>query len=112
MTGLEYDEIAKFDEQLGLRELRAKVNGKAGITDALPQNCFSMNAEFNVGLHSTEIVREYLDSDRLEKLAATMATQGSDAEKAHRYVTLLSCAMRLGCNLPDCIFHEGEGTLI
>ena len=33
MSGREYDTIQAFDEQLGLRELRAKVKGKLSFKD-------------------------------------------------------------------------------
>lgn len=103
MTGRELDEFRAFDEQLGLRELRAKVNGKAGITDASPPNRFSINAEFNYGSNSVETVRKYLDSGALIKLLESdfwNKPRYLDGADGHRYITLLACAMTLGCTLP------------
>lgn len=53
--------------ELGLRELRARVNGHAGIGgDSTPtQSCVS--AEHNYGTPSIEIARKYFDSGVLEQ---------------------------------------------
>lgn len=102
-TTLEYEATKDFDEQLGLRELRAKVNGKAGITDHFLPNQFSIGAEHNYGTHSIEIVRAYLDSGALIRLLEGDLWKDNRCWTpfdGHRYITFVAGVMSVGAKLP------------
>ena len=98
-----------FDETLGLRELRHKVNGKAGMKGKMlanglckMENFFSINAEFCYGSRSVEIVRKYLDSDILEEYLYEEFWNNDrcwGGENYYRFNILAACVMTLGCTL-------------
>ena len=99
----DHDYIMKFDEALGLRELRAKVNGKAGITDELPPNRFSVCADFCYGTRSIEIVRKYLDSGVLLGYLNEdfwKVDRCQNGEDYYRFNVLAASVMTFGCTLP------------
>ena len=103
-AGRDYEYVHAFDEAFGLRELRAKVNGKAGMTDEHPPNRFSINAEFCYGTESVEIVRKYLDSGALVDHLNNKFWNGDrcwNDEDSCRFHVLAACAMTLGCALPE-----------
>lgn len=110
-TGREYDIVNALDEELGLRELRAKVNGKAGITEDSTPNRFSINAEFCYGSRSIEIMRKYLDSGVLEDylhqrfFKTDRCLTGGDAQTV---ATIGACAISLGSQLPEKLAHHLE----
>ncbi|KAK3700791.1 hypothetical protein LTR37_015763 [Vermiconidia calcicola] len=101
-TGRDYEVVHKFDEAFGLRELRAKVNGKDGVKHTSLPNRFSINAEFCYGTHSVEIVRKYLDSGALLQLLENdfFRDRCWDGDDLYRFTVLGACAMSLGCTLP------------
>lgn len=105
-TYREYQDANEFDEQLGMRELRAKVNGKTGITIA---NRFSVSAELNHGDHSVDIVRMYLDSGALVRLLEAdlwKDNRSLTADDYHKYITLGACVISVGAKLPTRMKEE------
>ena len=99
-----------FDAAFGLRELRAKVNGKAGVRSKNPPNRFSTNTEFCYGSRSVEIVRKFLDSGVLTQCLEDDFFKNDrfwNGEDGYRFNVLAACAMSLGCTLPknmkDCL---------
>jgi len=109
-TAREYDEVQAFDAVLGLRELRAKVNGKFDIGQGSSgsPNSLSINAEFNLGYHSIEIVRKYLESGALRRLLERDLNKERSwsADQSHKYITLLACCITLGVDLSIFGSHE------
>lgn len=106
MTVREMKDIMAWDEELGLRELRAKVNGKFGIDEKPPPNRFSISAEYCVGAHSVEIVRQYLESGILSDLVTNGLRKNNRCwfgDDAFRFETLVAYVMTLGCELPPII---------
>lgn len=102
-AGRDYDIVRAYDEAFGLRELRAKVNGKAGITGKHAPNRFSINAEFNYGTYSVKIVRDYLDSGVLLQCLEDDFWKNDrcwSEDDVYRFHILAACAMSLGCTLP------------
>ena len=103
--------VRTIDEALGLRELRAKVNGKAGIKAKYPPNRFSIQAELCYHPKSIEVVRKYLDSGVLSDYIAQHLENGNrcwTGEDYRRYTVLIACAMTLGCNIPDRVRETME----
>jgi hypothetical protein len=112
-AGVDYEIVRTIDEALGLRELRAKVNGRASITAKYPPNRFSIQAELCYNSNSIEVMRKYLDSGVLSDYAFEYFEKGDRCwagEDYRRYVVLIACAMTLGCHLPDR-FRETMGTM-
>jgi len=66
MSDREYIITMDLDEAFGLRELRAKINGRIGATNKLLGNRFCINAELCYGPESVEITRKYLDAGALQ----------------------------------------------
>lgn len=102
-TKLEMKTITDLDEELGLRELRAKVNGRAGMSNRSPANRFSIGHEYNYGSASAAITRMYLDSGALQRLLENDLWKDNRCWKLpdmHKFITLAAGAMTIGCKLP------------
>ena len=98
--------IHEFDEQLGMRELRAKVNWKAGLGPEDVHNRFSIQAENCYHPKSIEIVRKYIDSGILDKLFKEMLPGGpppTDGNIPYSLCVLAASFMTLGCTFPDSV---------
>lgn len=91
--------VRGLDEQVGLREMRAKICAKAGIAEPVKYCRLSLLGELCYGSRAMEIVRNFLDSGGLEMLLRTplLTTNkcwtGADA---YRYYLVLACVMSLG----------------
>lgn len=106
----DYHYVHAFDEAFGLRELRAKVNAKAGIKGQHPPNRLSIWAEQNYGIKSVEVVRKYLDTGVLLDHLNDKFWNGDrcwGGDDYYRFNVLAACVMTLGCTLPsemrDCL---------
>ena len=103
-TDKDYKIISTLDEELGMRELRAKVNGKAGIKAEYAPNRFSIHRELCYHAKSVEVVRKYLDSGVLSEYVFEYFEKGDRCwagEDYRRYHVLVACVMTLGCTLPE-----------
>ena len=110
--GKDYEIVRVIDEALGLRELRAKVNGAAGIKTKYPPNRFSVQAEHCYHPKSIEVVRKYLDSGVLAEYFNELYHKTDrcwDGHDYRRYHVLVACAMTLGCTIPDRVMNEMYG---
>lgn len=108
----DYEIICALDEELGMRELRAKVNDKAGIKAKYAPNRFSIHRELCYHAKSVEVVRKYLDSGVLSEYVFEYFKKGDrcwTGEDYRRYHVLVACAMTLGCILPESIREEMDG---
>lgn len=110
--GKDYDIVKIIDEELGLRELRAKVNGAAGITEDDPPNRFSVFAELCYHPKSIEVMRKYLDSGILAQYLYEEYEKKDRCWSGYdyrRYHTLVACAMTLGCKIPEHVLEKMHG---
>lgn len=114
-SSLEYQTTIALDEELGLRELRAKIHDHAGVDVEKDGflNRLSINAEFCFGDGSVEIVREYLDTGVLHKYYEKNYPQGSCLEVPglNKLIVLCACALTLGCVLPEPMVPKIEGLI-
>lgn len=106
--GKDYEIVTSIDEELSLRKLRAKVNGRAGIKDKHPPNRFSILAELCYHPKSIEVTRKDLDSGVLADYFAKVYADDDrcwDGYDYRRYHVLVACAMTLGCTIPNDVMQ-------
>src|SRR6478672_287506 len=91
--------VRAFNEAFGLRELRAKINAKAGITKDDLTCRYSIWSEECYGDRAVEITRKWLDSGILQqhtKKEFSLDKCWTAPLVTHRYYILLGCVMSLG----------------
>ncbi|KAK5167429.1 uncharacterized protein LTR77_007128 [Saxophila tyrrhenica] len=105
--------IRELDDSLGLRELRAKVAEKAGITTNDKRIRLSIFRNSCYGPNTVDITRRFLDSGALRRLVQDDFANNImndnflknrkhwSGEDAYRFYVFLACVMQLGCVLPD-----------
>lgn len=92
-----------LDDQMGLNELKAKVNGKLDIKDQHPPNHFSVLAEGCYRSTSLDIVRLFVDSGPLKTMCTRIESNEWIWSSYRTWNILAACAMTLGCRLPDVL---------
>ena len=103
-AGVDLDIIHSIDEELGLRELRAKVIDKARVKDEDVSSRFSIQRDTCYHPKSVEVMRKYLDSGVLSEYVFNYFEKGDrcwTGEDYRRYCVLVACAMTLGCAISD-----------
>jgi hypothetical protein len=115
MTDLEHRTMIDLDEEFGLRELRAKIHGRAGLDIGKDgfHNHLSINADFCYGTGSVEIVRKYLNTGVLQNYYDKTYGQDRcwDGTDATKYTVLGACLLTLGCVLPEKMLPKLESLM-
>ena len=101
--------LGDYEEAFGLRELRAKVNAKAGFTpdeSGMQAIRLAICADQCYGSRAVEISRKYLDSGPLSKEFLSSFIDDKkyrNGDMAVKLVTLAAGTMTLGCTLPPVV---------
>ena len=108
--------VHQYGEISGLRELRAKLNAKVGITEDDMAHPYSIYAQLCYGTHAADIVRKWLDSGILRSVVMEKFPISScwvPPNDPRQFYILLGCAMSLGMmNKPDSLLHSLTDTIM
>lgn len=107
---LEFRLIGDYEEKFGLRELRVKLNEKAGFifnANGSQGIRLAICADDCYGINAVEITQKYLDSGPLEEELGTFMTGRCwTGEDAQNFLVLTASAMTLGCSLSETVMKE------